>query len=58
MTNALAAPPMKRRQTKDKISDGSAMAAVETALMTSAVRSQRLGWATANERPASNAPMK
>ena len=58
IAKALATPPMKRRLTKETISDGSAIAAVDTALMVSAVRSQGLGRAITNGRPASKAPMK
>ena len=58
IAKALATPPKKRRLTKETISDGSAMAAVDAALIVSAARSHGLGRATANGRPASSAPMK
>src|ERR1700722_12417685 len=56
MTKALATPPAKRRPTKDTMSDGSPIAAVDTALIISATRSKGLGQATVNGLPASNAP--
>ena len=58
ITKALAMPPMKRRAANEAISDGTAMAAVETALMANAVRSQNLGRRITNGRPASSAPTK
>ena len=58
IAKALATPPMKRRLMKEAMSDGSAMAAVDTALIVSAARSQGLGRAITNGRPASNAPIK
>ncbi len=58
ITKALAMPPMKRRPANEAISDGTAMAAVETALMANAVSSQNLGRRITNGRPASSAPAR
>ena len=58
MTKALAMPPTKRRAMNEAISDGTAIAAVDSALIASAVISQNLGRAATNGRPASRAPTK
>jgi hypothetical protein len=58
ITKALAIPPVNRRAANEAISDGTAMAPVETALTANAVRSQNLGRRITNGRPASSAPTR